>query len=69
MKAAGIILITFLIICLINWCRQDYFDESIFRVIPGMGGRELSIFDLAEIFCVGWVIYRMMRLKNKSDDD
>ena len=67
MKAAQIIIITLLIACLINWCRQGYFDESIFRVLPGLGGRKLSIYDLAGILCIGWVIYRIIRLKNREE--
>lgn len=66
MKAAQIILVTFVIVSLINWCRQDSFHESLFRVLPALGGRKLSIYDLAGVLCIGWVIYRIMRLKNRD---
>jgi len=66
MKTAQVIIVVILIAALINWCRDGYFDESIFRVIPGLGGRELNIYDLAGIICVGWVIYRILRLKNRE---
>ena len=66
MKLTAVILITFLIICLINFCRDGYFGEALPRVLPFLGGRDISIYDLAGILCIGWVIYRVIRLKNKS---
>ena len=66
MKAAKVILVTFLIVCLINFCRQGHFDESIFRSLPFLGGRKISIYDLAGILCICWVIYRIIRLKNRE---
>ncbi|MCP4608778.1 MAG: hypothetical protein GY845_08695 [Planctomycetes bacterium] len=66
MKAAQVILITFLFFCLINWCRQSYFDEALPRVLPFLGGRDISIYDLAGIFCIGWMIYRIIRLRNRD---
>ena len=41
------ILVIIMIASLINYCRDGYFDESIFRVIPGLGGRDLNIYDVA----------------------
>lgn len=67
MKAALVIIVTILIASLINWCRQGHFDESIFRALPFLGGREISLYDLAGILCIGWVIYRIMRLKNREE--
>ena len=61
------ILVIIIIASLVNYCRDGYFDESIFRVIPGLGGRDLNIFDLAGIICVGWVIYRIIRLNNHEE--
>jgi hypothetical protein len=69
MKTGQIILVIIVVILtasLINYLRDGYFAESIFRVIPGLGGRELSIYDLAGILCVGWVIYRIIRLNNRE---
>ena len=66
MKTAQVIILIVLIAAIVNWCRDGYFDESIFRTIPGLGGRELSIYDLAGIICVGWVIYRIIRLNNRE---
>ena len=66
MKAIQIVLITLVVVCLINWCRQGNYDESIFRVLPGLGGREISIYDLAGILCIGWLLYRILRLKNRE---
>lgn len=60
------ILVIIMIASLINYCRDGYFDESIFRVIPGLGGRDLNIYDVAGILCIGWVIYRIIRLKNRE---
>ena len=66
MKIAQVIIVIILIAALINWCRDGYFDESIFRVIPGMGGRKVNFFDIAGLICLGWVIYRIIRLKNRE---
>jgi len=66
MKAAQIIILILLISCLINWCREGHFSESIFRTLPYLGGKEISFFDLAGILCIGWVIYRIVRLKNRE---
>ena len=66
MKAIQIVLITLVVVCLINWCRQGNYDESIFRVLPGLGGREISIYDLAGILCIGWLLYRILRLTNRE---
>ena len=64
MKLSAIIVVTILIFCLINWCREGYFDEALPRVLPLLGGRDISIYDLAGILCIGWVIYRITRHKN-----
>ena len=61
------ILVIIIIASLVNYCRDSYFDESIFLVIPGLGGRELNLFDFAGIICIGWVIYKIIRLNNHEE--
>ena len=62
MKAAKITVLLIIFIVLINWIRQENFSGPLPTVLPLLGGRDPSIFDIGGAICVGIAIWGLFRL-------
>ena len=61
MKAAKIAVLLVVIIVLINWCRGD-FDFALPMILPLLGGKEPSFYDVAGAIVIIIGIIGLLRL-------
>ena len=69
MKTVTVVVLLVITCAVINYMRAGHYSGPLPRVLPFLGGDNISFHDLGGLACIGIAIWGLLRLYRHRDED